>query len=307
VFGVRHPALQYLLFDVFTSEPLLGNPLAVFTDARGVDVRRMQAIARELNLSESTFVLPAETDDTDVRIRIFTPRKEMPMAGHPTIGSAFALAHIGVIAAGASRVVFGLNVGPVPVDLEWGSQGLRFAWMTQPNPAFGPEVTACTAVAEALGLDADALARDLPVRQVSCGVPFLLVPLRDREAVDRATSDAGAIGRLGSLLGADLPIFLFTLADGGDDATVYSRMFSPVFGIAEDPATGAASGPLGCYLVETGVVAGEAAQRIVSAQGVAMGRASRIHIAIDGRRGAIERVRIGGEAVPVGRGELVLP
>jgi trans-2,3-dihydro-3-hydroxyanthranilate isomerase len=161
-------------------------------------------------------------------------------------------------------------------------------------------------VAKALGLAPDQLAPDLPVQQVSCGVPFLLVPLRDQAAVDRAESDRGAIGRLGRQLGADLPIFLFALVGRRDDATAYSRMFSPVLGIAEDPATGSASGPLGCYLVEHGLVSGDAAQRIVSLQGVAMGRASRIHVAVDGRPGAIERVRVGGEAVLVGRGELRL-
>jgi trans-2,3-dihydro-3-hydroxyanthranilate isomerase len=298
--------VKYLLYDVFTREPLLGNPLAVFTDARGIDAGRMQAIARELNLSESTFVLPAEIGDTDVRMRIFTPRVEMPMAGHPTIGSAFALAHAGRIPQGRPRVVFGLNVGPVPVDLEWELDALRFAWMTQVNPSFATPVSVRDEVAKALGLAPDQLAPDLPVQQVSCGVPFLLVPLRDQAAVDRAESDRGAIGRLGRQLGADLPIFLFALVGRRDDATAYSRMFSPVLGIAEDPATGSASGPLGCYLVEHGLVSGDAAQRIVSLQGVAMGRASRIHVAVDGRPGAIERVRVGGEAVLVGRGELRL-
>jgi trans-2,3-dihydro-3-hydroxyanthranilate isomerase len=311
--------LHYLLYDVFTREPLLGNALAVFTDARGLDARRMQAIARELNLSESSFIVPPEDAATDVRMRIFTPRAEMPMAGHPTIGSTFALAHTGVIRAPTPRVTFGLNVGPVPVDLEWGDASelthgqdadrgpaLRFAWMTQGSPSFGPAVSDRSAVADALGLELGALHADLPARQVSCGVPFLLVPLRDRDAVDRAVSDAAALGRLGRALGTDLPVFLFALTGGDDGAGVYSRMFAPMLGVTEDPATGAASGPLGCYLVEHGVVSGDASQRIVNRQGVSMGRASRIVIAIDGRPGVITGVRIGGEAVLVGRGELIL-
>jgi trans-2,3-dihydro-3-hydroxyanthranilate isomerase len=110
--------LSYLHYDVFTAKPLLGNQLAVFTNARGVDTAHMQAIAREMNFSESTFILPNERPDTDIRMRIFTPFNEMPMAGHPTIGSTFALAHSGVIKKGAKRVVFGLNIGPTPVDLE---------------------------------------------------------------------------------------------------------------------------------------------------------------------------------------------
>ena len=296
--------MRYLLYDVFTSEPLLGNQLAVFPDANGLDSGAMQAIAREMNLSETSFILPPQASGTDVRMRIFTPRNEMPMAGHPTIGSTFALAHLGTLHPDRSRFVFGLNVGPVPVDLEWSASALRFAWMTQPKPMFGPTVDAREAVASALGLGLNALAERLPVQPASCGVPFLFVPLRDRAIVDQAVSDAGAIGRLNVLLGSELPVFLFAIDESGGG--VYSRMFAPVFGISEDPATGAASGPLGCYLVEHGVVAGEEAQRIVNLQGVAMGRASRIHVAIEGRRGAIDRVRIGGEAVLVGRGELLV-
>ena len=300
--------LSFLHYDVFTSEPLVGNQLAVFTDARSIDSRLMQAIAREMNFSESTFILPAERPDTDVRMRIFTPGEEMPMAGHPTIGSTFALADTGAIAPGTARVVFGLNVGPIPVDLEWRGTRLRFAWMTQGAPEFGPVVAARAAVASALGLDGCDLADGLPVQQVSCGTPFLLVPLRDRATVDRAMSDAAALRRLKADHGIDRPIFLFAVDDRvpSDPAcTVYSRMFAPSFGISEDPATGSASGPLGCYLVQHNIVSGHAAQHIVSLQGIAMGRASRISVAIDGVPDAITRVRVGGEAVLVGRGELL--
>jgi trans-2,3-dihydro-3-hydroxyanthranilate isomerase len=298
--------LSYLHYDVFTDVPLLGNQLAVFTDARGLDTARMQAIAREMNYSESTFILPTERPDTDIRMRIFTPWNEMPMAGHPTIGSTFALAHSGVITHGAERFVFGLNIGPTPVDLEWGDGRLSFVWMTQRPPTFGPVVPQRDAVAAALGLKAEDLAENLPVQEVSCGVPFLLVALRDRQTVDRAVSDTAGFGRLCDACGLDLPIFLFALGGPTPSDTVYSRMFAPDFGIIEDPATGVASGPLGCYLVEHGLVTGQAAQRIVSSQGVAMGRASRIHVSIDGKPGAIDRVRVGGVAVLVGRGELIV-
>ena len=301
--------LAYLHYDVFTSEPLVGNQLAVFTDGRALDTIRMQAIAREMNFSESTFILPAEHPDTDSRMRIFTPREEMPMAGHPTIGSTFALAETGLIASGRSRFVFGLNVGPTPVDLEWADGRLRFVWMTQGTPTFGPEVTARGAVASALGLREADLADGLPVQHVSCGTPFLLVPLRARATVDRAISDAAALRRLRAEHGVERPIFLFAIdqrVQDGPACTAYSRMFAPSFGIIEDPATGSASGPLGCYLVQHRMVAGDAAQRIVSLQGIAMGRASRIHIAIDGAPDAITRVRVGGEAILVGRGELYL-
>lgn len=299
-------ALSYLHYDVFTGEALLGNQLAVFTDARGVDVAKMQRVAREMNFSESTFILPSERSDTDIRMRIFTPMNEMPMAGHPTIGSTFALAHAGVIRPGSSRFVFGLNIGPVPVDLEWNGSVLRFAWMTQSNPSFGPIVDHRAAVAAALGLDVADLADTLPVQEVSCGVPFLLVPLRDRRAVDRAISDAAAFRRLTTATKLDRAIFMFSIDPAGSTETVYSRMFAPEFGIIEDPATGSASGPLGCYLVHHGAVAADAAREMVSLQGAAMGRASRIHISIEGDRRAITRVRVGGEAVLVGQGELLV-
>jgi trans-2,3-dihydro-3-hydroxyanthranilate isomerase len=142
------------------------------------------------------------------------------------------------------------------------------------------------------------------VQQVSCGVPFLLVPLKDRDTVDRAVSDAAAFRRLGSVVQGPREIFLFALGRPGEEETAYSRMFAPGLGVVEDPATGSASGPLGCYLVRHSVVAGPDAQRMISLQGVAMGRESRIHIAITGSREAITQVRVGGEAVLVGEGEL---
>ena len=299
-------SLSFLQYDVFTREPLTGNQLAVFVDARGLTTDRMQALAREMNFSESTFIFPSETAGTDVCMRIFTPAKEMPMAGHPTIGSTFALAHSGVIRPGVPRFVFGQGVGPIPVDLEWEGETLQFAWMTQLNPAFGPRLEAREAVAAAMGLGATDLAPELPVQQVSCGVPFLIVPVRSREAVDQATSDALAFRRLAASTGIDSPIFLFAMSPPGSPDTVYSRMFAPEFGITEDPATGSASGPLGCYLVRHRLVSGDAALRIISLQGVAMGRPSRIHVSVASCSDEIVEVKVGGHAVLVGRGELLI-
>jgi len=298
---VTHP---YLHWDVFTGEPLYGNQLAVFTDGRGIDAGTMQRMAREMNFAESTFILPAESPGTDVRMRIFTPLQEMPMAGHPTVGSTFALAHTGFLEPGRPRVVFGLNVGPTPVDLEWDSGRLRFAWMTQGLPEFGPAIDGRSQVAATLGLTLADLAPGLPIQVVSCGLRLIFVPLRDRETVDRAVSDSAAFRRLMTELKENVPIFLFAVLPPGSEATVYSRMFAPEFGIVEDPATGSATGPLGCYLVEHGLIAPEAAGSMLSLQGVAMGRRSRLHISIDGGPGAITGVRVGGEAVLVGQGEL---
>ena len=150
--GLATVTRPYLQYDVFTSEPLAGNQLAVFLDGGGLSSDRMQRIAREMNFSESTFILPAEREDTDIRMRIFTPYVEMPAAGHPTVGSTFALAHTGVIASGRPQFVFGLNIGPTSVDLEWDAGRLRFAWMTQQNPVFTTPISDRAAVAAALGL-----------------------------------------------------------------------------------------------------------------------------------------------------------
>jgi trans-2,3-dihydro-3-hydroxyanthranilate isomerase len=295
--------LSYLHYDVFTDEALAGNQLAVFLNARTLPGERMQRIAREMNLSETTFVLPAETPGTDARIRIFTPGTEMPMAGHPTIGSTFALAHVGFIPTGAPRFVCQLGVGPVPIDLEWQGRDLSFAWMTQLNPTFESPVPYRSDVAAAIGLEESHLLDDLPIQAVSCGLPFLLVPLRDDATVDRAVTDASAFRRLYDRTGIDLPIFLFSFTQ---PAAAHSRMFAPEFGIVEDPATGGASGPLGCYLVQHGLVEGDQAQHIISMQGVAMGRPSKIHIAIQGTRDAITEVKVGGQAVLVAQGELLV-
>ncbi len=301
------PTYRYVHLDVFTDRVFGGNQLAVFPEPAGLDADTMQAITREMAYSESTFVFPPEDPSTSVRVRIFTPGKELPMAGHPTIGTAFALAHEGVIAPGQQEVVFGLGVGPIRVRLRWDPSGrtLAFAQMQQIAPTFGDTVTDVAALAAALNLDAAdiAIARS-PAQSVSCGVPFLFVPLVTRDAVDRAMVDLAALRRLCRTLGIAEEVFIFSTEPGDDGATAYSRMFAPGLGVAEDPATGAASGPLGCYLVRHGFVAPEKAGEILSVQGVRMGRPSRVYIAIGMEGGRITDVRVGGTAVVVGEGRL---
>jgi trans-2,3-dihydro-3-hydroxyanthranilate isomerase len=303
--------LRYLHLDVFTSRPFEGNQLAVFPEPGDLPTETMQAIAKEMAFSESTFIYPAEQGG-DVKMRIFTPGEELPMAGHPTIGSTFALALEGTIPRGREQWVFELGVGPIPVALTWNGDGLSFAWMTMPLPTFGPVVADRAGMAAAMALDERALAPDLPIQVVSCGVPFLFVPIATRAAVDAVVLDRRALLRSCQAAGIDeLPLFFFTSEQGagrtdGEEPTVYSRMLAPGFGIAEDPATGGASGPLGSYLVHHGVVAPDAAREMVSLQGAAMGRPSRIHISIEGQPGSITRVRIGGVSVLVGRGELTI-
>ena len=296
--------MRYLHLDVFTSRPIEGNQLAVFPDPGTVGPEMMQTITREMNFSECTFIFPPERGG-DVRMRIFTPGRELPMAGHPTIGSTFALAAEGVIARGRKDFVFELGVGPTPVSLEWDDHGLSFAWMTQPLPEFGETVDDRAAFAAAVGIEERALGEH-PVQIVSCGVPFLFVPIGTRAAVDAVTIDRRALAHVLHRAGLDEQAVFFFTPDrtGAGPETVYSRMLAPEFGIAEDPATGGASGPLGCYLLKYGFVSASEARSILSLQGVAMLRPSRIHISIDSEGGRVTRVRVGGQSVLVGRGEL---
>jgi trans-2,3-dihydro-3-hydroxyanthranilate isomerase len=297
---------RYLHLDVFADRLFGGNQLAVFLDGRDLETATMQAIAKEMNFSETTFVLPPEDERTDVRLRIFTPADELPMAGHPTIGTAFAMAHAGLVEPGRARVIFGLGIGPTDVELTWTTGSLTFAWMTQRTPIFEAPLTDRAGAAASLRLSEDTLDESRPVQVVSCGVPYLLVPLRSRRAVDAAVFDPVAYERLqqASGLGREVCVYLFSTEQGQAAATAYSRMFGAGVGIAEDPATGSACGPLGCYLLHHKLVTPDEARRMISLQGVTMGRPSAIHIAVDQVDGLITRVRVGGEAVMAGTGTL---
>jgi trans-2,3-dihydro-3-hydroxyanthranilate isomerase len=300
--------MRYLHYDVFTSTPFEGNQLAVYLEPpRDISVDRMQRIAAEMNFSETTFVFGPEGTG-DVRMRIFTPGTELPLAGHPTIGTTFALAREGVIARGRGSFVFELGVGPIPVSLEWNDKGLSFAWMTQLPPKFGAQIGDRAGFATAIGLEVSDL-EDLPIEEVSCGVAFLFVPVKTRAALDRADIERRALARVYEQAKCDdLGVFFFTTDRTGatGDETVYSRMLAPQLGVGEDPATGGASGPLGSYLLHHGVVSAAQARAMVSLQGAAMKRPSRIHIAIDSEGGTITRVRVGGQSVLVAEGTLLV-
>jgi trans-2,3-dihydro-3-hydroxyanthranilate isomerase len=300
------PTYRYLHYDVFTDAPFEGNQLAVFPEPRGLSTEQMQTIAREMNFSESTFIFPPETAGTDVRMRIFTPGEELPMAGHPTIGSTFALANLGVITPSQSTFVFGLGVGPTPVSLDWKEGRLDFAWMTQKAPEFGGEIRDRAAFANAIGISAQDIAGPAP-QSVSCGVPFLFAALTSRRAVDSVALDVKAFTEVCRAAGVEaLPLFVFTVdrAGAGGDEAAYSRMLAPGFGITEDPATGGASGPLGCYIHKHGLLPAASLPHFISLQGVRMRRPSRIHVSIEGEGERITRVRVGGRSVLVGEGTL---
>lgn len=299
--------LHYHRVDVFTNRAFGGNPLAVFTDGRGLSTELMQSIAKEFNLSETTFVLPSDDAACDYRVRIFTPEYELPMAGHPTVGTSFVLARERMLGETRDEAIVTLEegVGRVPVRVNFENGAPVFAEMSQPPPAFGPRFENAKA-AQLLSLDESAVAETgLPPEIVSCGVPFLFVPVTDLEAARRARlridvwerdfQDSGALG-----------VFLFTREVVHEGSTVHSRMYAPGAGITEDPATGGASGPLGCYLVQHGVVECDPEAHLVSEQGLEMGRPSFVKIRIVREGERISGVKVGGECFYMGAGFLEL-
>jgi trans-2,3-dihydro-3-hydroxyanthranilate isomerase len=299
------PTYRYLHYDVFTDRPLEGNQLAVFPEPAGLTTELMQAITREMNFSECTFVFPPETAGTHVRMRIFTPAEELPMAGHPAIGSTFALVKEGTIAPRQTDFVFGLGVGPTPVSLEWKGDALDFAWMTQGRPQCAGSIGERDRFAASIGVSGGDLAPTAP-EAISCGNLFLIAPLVSRAAVDRVEIARAEFAKVCAAAGfKELPLLAFSLESSGD-AQIYSRMVAPGLGVSEDPATGSAAGPLGCYLYKHQLLPRQQLTHIVNLQGVKMLRPSRIHISIDGRGDEVTRVRVGGRSVLVGDGRLTV-
>jgi trans-2,3-dihydro-3-hydroxyanthranilate isomerase len=306
---MRTRRLQYRIVDVFTDRIFGGNPLAVFLDGRELADAEMQALAKEMNLSESTFVLPAQDAANDFRMRIFTPGGELPMAGHPTIGTAFVLAREGLVKGDSGKTLLRLEekVGVIPVEMHFENGEPQMIWMTQPLPEFGPAVLNRTTAAELLTLAPEDIDDSLPIEIVSCGVPYPIVPVKMLAAVKRLRFRADVARRELAPFGPTEAL-VFTLEVERAGSTVHSRMFAPEFGIPEDPATGSAAAPLGAYLVKHGAIPAEPTAAIVNEQGIEMGRPSFLHVRITrGGGGEITEVKVGGTAVFVGAGEIVLP
>ena len=276
-------AYRYVVADVFTSTPLTGNQLAVFTDARGLDAETMQSLTLEIGFSETVFVLPPEQGGT-ARIRIFNPKEEMPFAGHPVLGTAFVLG--GPLQRGVVELETGAGV--VPVSLERDEHGaIVFGRMSQPVPTVEP-------ADEAVVLGALRVERsELPVELYDNGVRHLVVTLADVSAVSALAPDLAAVGALG-VTGLN--------AVAGSGTRWRSRMF---WANGEDAATGSAAGPIACHLARHGAIAW--GEEIVIEQGVELRRPSLLHARADGRDGTIEAVEVGGSAVVVARGEFRLP
>lgn len=302
---------RYHICDVFTDRPFGGNPLAVIPDARGLDGARMQRIAREFNFSESTFVLPAEAGHTR-RVRIFTPNREIPFAGHPNIGTAFVLASTGELGPldGPLAVTFEEGAGVVPVSIRPEADGAIRCELTAPAPLALGEPLAPEAVAAAVSLDADDVVTDVhaPVES-SVGLPFLIAQLGSLDALARAEPDMAALRRLESSDGrASLLLYVRVDVAGGpggdpDAADVRARMFAPLSGVPEDPATGSANCALAGLLADCEPADdGEFSWRID--QGVEMGRPSRLDASAVKQAGGVTTVRIAGRSVMFAEGSL---
>lgn len=298
---------RFIQVDVFTDRVFGGNPLAVVLDGGGLADGEMQAIAMEMNLSETTFILPPTRPDCAARVRIFTPRRELQFAGHPTVGTAWVMAVHGLVAGSPSAFKLDEGIGPVPVTLEGDPKQPSFIWMRHGPPEFGPEMANRAEIAVALGLTEADLIPGAPIQTGSTGSRFMFVPLRDRATVDRALLD---VPKIIKALGDQPLVGIFVFAPDPDPTAgrVHSRMFAPhTSGIPEDPATGSATGPLGAYLVKQKLVKASGPVSIVSDQGVKMGRHSRLHIRGVERGGALTEIEVGGGVVPVIDGRLRVP
>ena len=289
---------RYRVVDVFTQHPLEGNPLAVFPDASGLGDDLMQKIAGELNLSETVFIFPPTQPQCVVSLRIFTPTRELPFAGHPTVGAAFVLLDEGVVSPNASQFTLEERIGPVPIRIEAGSSPL--IWLTTPRIEFG-QVFDRPLCADALGLRENDLL-PFPPQLVSAGNPAVFIALKNADTVDRACLEMTGMNKLRGAYPPPLCIFVFAPTEAG----AYSRMFAPEHGIIEDPATGSATGPLAAYMIQHNLVSRAADSRFVSEQGTKMGRRSILHVRVRGE-GGIEGVEVGGYVTPLVTAELRLP
>lgn len=288
--------LRYRVVDVFTRTPLEGNPLAVFYEGAELDDGFMQKIAREMNLSETTFVLPPTRRGCAARLRIFTPARELPFAGHPTIGTAYVLREQGAIAASETSFSLEEEIGEVLVRVENDRIWLR----TPPIQRIG--VCDRAAAARVLDLREWDLIKDVSPHVLSAGNPALFVAVVDRDAVDRARVDMPAFSELEEEIGQSVGLFVFAPAPNG----AYSRFFAPELGVSEDPATGSAAGPLAAYMMEHDLCARTSGTTFVSEQGAKMGRRSFLHVRILGEAGR-DGIEVGGSVTPAIRGTLAVP
>ncbi len=299
--------IPFTLVDVFTSRPFGGNQLAVFTDAATLSASEMQELAHEMNFSESTFVMPPESAGAARRVRIFTPKREMPMAGHPTVGTTWVLASRGEIALESANVdaTLQLGIGPVTVTIESTGGKPDFVWMAHREPEFGAKRRDRARIARALGIAAADIREDLPIQIVSTGFSFTFVPLKTIDALGKCASNVAAHTALLKPGEHSLPLYAFVANESGE-FSAQSRMFSPHDGVPEDPATGSAAAPLGAYAATYGLIKPQPSHSFLIQQGVEMGRPSEIRVEVVRKTSGAFAIRIGGRCAIVGEGAMFL-
>ena len=303
--------LKFYQADVFTDEPFGGNPVAVLPDAAGLSDEELQKIAREMNLSETVFVLPPTDPKAAAKVRIFTPKQEIPFAGHPILGTFYVLGKLKQISMTEpiTSLCYECNIGVFPIEMRVHKGQILRVVMTQPKPEFLGKVDEpddVAALAKALGMDKRAVAdAKFPVEVVSTGLPVIIVPVRTLTAVRSIVPDPTALTDLCARHGAN-GVMVFTTVTVDEFSSVHTRMFAPPIGILEDPATGSASGALGAYLVQNGVVEVALTTEIIAEQGYEVDRPSRIIIQVESDDDMIQEVKVGGEVVMVIEGTITL-
>lgn len=301
--------LRFYQADVFTDQPFGGNPVAVVPEATGLTDRELQQIAREMNLSETVFVFPPTDPAAIAKVRIFTPTQEIPFAGHPVIGTFYVLGKLGrlPLKENASRLTYECNLGSFPIELDVRESEIVKVVMTQPKPQFlgsVDDIKDLFDVARALGLPKSQITDTrFPVEVVSTGLPILIVPVRTLTAVRSICPDLTGINELCARHGSK-GLMVFTTVTVEEASAVHTRVFAPPIGVPEDPATGSASGALGAYLVQNGVVEVAPRTEIIAEQGYEVERPSRILIVVESDDDVIQEVKVGGEAVMILEGTL---
>lgn len=302
--------LKFYQADVFTTLPFGGNPVAVVPDAQDLTDQELQQIAREMNLSETVFVFPPTEPEAAVKIRIFTPTQEIPFAGHPVIGAFYVLGTLKRVALiePVTRVLHECNIGLFPVELHVRDGRIQRVVMSQPKPEFLAQIDAVEDVyeiANALGLSKGQITgTKFPIQIVSTGLPVIIVPVRTLTAVKSIVPNTAAVNELCARHGAN-GIMAFTTITVEQLSTVHTRMFASPIGVVEDPATGSASGALGAYLVQNGVVEVRPVTEMIAEQGYEVDRPSRIFIGVESEDDVIQGVKVGGQAVMIIEGTMM--
>ncbi|QCS48702.1 PhzF family phenazine biosynthesis protein [Picosynechococcus sp. PCC 11901] len=288
--------------DVFTEQIFGGNPLAVFPQAQGLSSHQMQAIAKELNLSETVFVFPTKDPDTDFQLRIFTPAAEIPFAGHPTVGTAYLLAHLGYLPANCQLVRFQEEVGIVPVSIYWEQDQVRTTALSAAQLPQFIERSQSIDYASLVNLPTHDLHPVLKPAVISCGLPFLYLPLKDLDALSRCSLNRTLWEKAyPDQLTAHIYPFVVT-----EDNQIYARMFAPGLGIAEDPATGSAATSLAGYLHRY-LPSQATLQTWQIYQGIQMGRPSQLMLTMQQQKGELTEIAVGGSSVLVSVGHINVP